>query len=136
MIANSDNGEIILKIGDSDYILRYDYKAIAMLNEEFGKPYEAGLSKMCIEKDVMSLAKAVEIGLQRFHKDSLSLDEIVDLSPPLIPVINAINKAHNLAQFGNAEGLPEDENPTMLDRIKIAWKILFSKRKILHIIME
>ena len=122
-IANKYKGDTVLDIGGKKYTLRYDWNAIGMLVTELGKGFEQKIIDAALEMDMPVLAKALAIGLERHHAGELTDKDIARISPPIVAVFDAVNRAISLAFYGKAEA-PADENPTIPERLLRLAKIL------------
>lgn len=115
MAANKMTGEVPVTIAGTDYTLHYDWRAIGALVTEFGEDAGTVLSDVVMNPfaKIEAFAKTLEIGLQRHHPD-MTLDRIMELSPPVAEVIKPVAVALGYAFTGgkNEEEVPESaENP-------------------------
>lgn len=89
--------------------LRYDWDAVARLVDAFGPDFDAKLGAAFIHTDMSVIARAVAIGTGKTE------DEIKAACPPIMPTINAIHAALNLAFHGQGKAppvTPGESNPT------------------------
>lgn len=84
--------------------LRYDWHAIGRLVEEFGQDFDAAISKASVLTDIDAIAKAVAIGLG----DGISAEDVKRASPPIVPTVQAVMEALNLAFHGQKGAPPAD----------------------------
>jgi hypothetical protein len=97
------NGEYKITIQGKEYILCFDWKALSEVEAAHGDTPNLFNSKV--------VASVASIGLIRNHPE-LTTGRIIELSPPLIPFINDVQKALNWAYFGEDSfpGIPEKKN--------------------------
>ena len=127
--ANKYVGEVSLDIAGKKYILRYDWNAIGKLKTKFGPDFDQKISRASIESDMVIMAVVLAIGLERHHPGKLPVEKIIDLSPPVVPVVDAINKAIVYAYHGTTEvSAQPEENPMMAVRL-LKKLIPFLKRR-------
>ncbi|HKJ75400.1 MAG TPA: hypothetical protein VKA19_14900 [Alphaproteobacteria bacterium] len=107
-MANKYRGETPVKIGRKTYKLAYDWNAIATLRSQFGADYFDKLAKAADESDVRFLAEVIAVGLRKHHDKPPTPDEVISASPPIIPMIEAINTALTAANWG-PDGPPEED---------------------------
>jgi len=96
-------GEKKFKLGDKEVRLVYDWRAIARAKETCGNDVFYNLYSRT--PDVV--ADVLAIGLEKHHPD-IGKDQILDLSPPLIPAIKAIDDALAMAYWG-PDGPPKKQ---------------------------
>lgn len=103
---NKITGEKTVVIGGQDYILRYTWKALAEVEEKYGdKPN-------LFNPEVIAYVAAA--GMRDRHPE-MTADEIMRLSPPLIPFARDVQLALQWAYFG-AEAIPKDDAPVKKNR--------------------
>ena len=119
---NRIKGSITVEIGGREHTLYYSWDAIAKIEAQLGKEGH-DLS------DPNTLAVFAAAGFEKFHPD-LTADQIKRLSPPLIPLLQAVNRAYNYSYYGQ-EVIPEEErapaNPPLPARIAAGLKKFFSR---------
>lgn len=91
------DGAVSVRLGAADYELRFDWAALAEIKQRHGD--EADLM------DLSVLASVASIGLRRAHPE-LTSERILQLSPPVAPLVWAVQRALEWAYFG-PEGAPE-----------------------------
>lgn len=96
---NKITGEKITVIGGQDYILRYTWKALAEIEEKYGE------KPNLFNPEVIATVAAA--GLRGNHPE-MTAEEIMRLSPPLMPLVRDVQTALQWAYFG-AEGVPGDD---------------------------
>lgn len=101
---NKYTGEVGIKLDGKEYTVIYDLRALAAIQSKYGNDTIATLRAETIT--AMEMADILSIGLKRHHPE-MTADVILDLSPPLIVMSDAVNLAIAYAWFG----------PTELDRI-------------------
>lgn len=94
---NKITGECPVDINGRTYTLRFDWTALAAVESEHGS--SPNLFSPAV---VASVAAA---GFKRTHPE-LTAERITELSPPLVPLANAVQHALTWAYFG-AEAVPE-----------------------------
>jgi len=93
-------GEARLTIDGKEYTLVFDWRAFSML----GKAGFTGMESLS-PYEPERLANVLAIALARHHPE-MTAERIMDLSPPFLPVINALARAIAYALTG-----PETPNP-------------------------
>jgi len=89
-------GERVVDIGGEAVTLRYTWRQLAKVEAEFGDA--PNLFK------VETLARVAAIGIDR---PEWTPERIIELSPPMVPFIRAVDEAVKLAYFGN-EAVPAE----------------------------
>jgi hypothetical protein len=107
------NGEYKITIQGKEYILCFDWKALSEVEAAHGDTPNLFNSKV--------VASVASIGLIRNHPE-LTTGRIIELSPPLIPFINDVQKALNWAYFGKDNTPKAAEKKSLL---KIVGGVLF-----------
>lgn len=89
--------------------LRYDWQRIERLVAELGENFDAKISDAVRTNDLDTLALAVSIGCD----DGATVDEIKAESPAIVPTVQAVMTALNVAFHGTKEApaATGDENP-------------------------
>ncbi len=124
---NSYRGDVALKIGGKQYTLKYDWTAVVQLKTEFGKEFDMEVSLAITEMDLPVLAKILAIGLECYQLGKFTDQDILSLSPPIVPIIGAIQKAISCAYYG--EGEAPSDRPTIPERMWNVLMTLFGKRR-------
>jgi hypothetical protein len=90
-------------------VLVFDWRALSIIRSEIG---QGGLEHAMTGTDLEMLAKVISAGLRRNHGEEWPAEKIMELSPPLLPAVKAIETAINLAYWG-PKGVPDipEENP-------------------------
>lgn len=122
-MIHPENGDVRVILGGEPCTIRFGWRAIRALKDEFGDRFDEKLAEASLDLDVQTLAKILVIGLEHHHPDQFSEERIMELSPPLVEITGAIHKAAKLAFYGDGE---VTENPTLAKRVRLAWKILFA----------
>lgn len=102
-------GEVPVEIDGQHLTLKYDYAAIALINEKLGPQGHMLLIGATSSCDVKTLMEGVAIGLQANHPDLYTLDKLTDLTPPIRLMQEAVYEAMMSSWYG-PDG-KEDENP-------------------------
>ena len=113
---NKYAGDVVLVMTGKKYVLRYDWEAIGKLVTVLGKDFEQEMGRAAVEMDLPVIAKALSIGLLCHQPGELTDLDIMEMSPPLVAVHDAINRAITLAFHGTTE-VPVDENPPRAARV-------------------
>ena len=118
MQANQYTGEVTVDIADQTCRLRYDWQAIGALQAALGTDFDKEIGRASMELDLPVIAQALAIGLEKHQPNKFSADILMALSPPVIPMIEALRQAITIAYHGSLE-VPEsaDANPPLLTRI-------------------
>ena len=103
MAANPYRGEVEIKMGGEDFILRFDWNALARLREKYGQKYEEKVNQAFHVLAVADLAEIAAIGLAGHH-EGITPDKVMELSPPVLPFYRALQEAFLLSLLG-----PEDD---------------------------
>jgi hypothetical protein len=100
---NAFTGDVELALGDQRLTLRYDWKALAALRTRFGKGFMRKLDEVMMDaaEDPEALADLVVAGLRRNHPE-VTVEAIMDQSPPVTEVIAAVSQALAFAFYGPA----------------------------------
>jgi len=119
---NRVKGSTTVEIGGREYTLYFSWDAIAKVEAQIGKEaYDLS--------DPNTLAIFAAAGFEAYHPD-MTADQIKSLSPPLIPLLKAVNRAYNYSYYGN-EIIPEEEkapaNPLLPARIVTGLKRFFNR---------
>ena len=97
---NKITGEKTVVIGGQGYTMRYTWKALAEVEEKYGdKP------NLFNPEVIACVASA---GMRDRHPE-MTAEEIMRLSPPLIPFARDVQLALQWAYFG-AEAIPKDDD--------------------------
>jgi len=92
------NGEYEVRIAGEEYILRYDWSALAEVEAKHGQDPNLFSPEV--------VASVAAFGLKKRHPE-MTAEKIVQLSPPLVPFAASVQKALQWAYFGD-KGMPED----------------------------
>lgn len=103
-MKNAHLGVAPLKIGGETWRLCFDWEALASVKAELGH----NMAEISIGSlSTPDLAKLVEIGSRRHHGKSLEAADVMEWSPPIRDVTQAVTLALQYAYFG-----PEDPAET------------------------
>ena len=108
---NPYSGEYPVKIQDKDYVLVFDWNAIAKIETSYGR---AALPSLFTEFKPDVLAGILEAGFSRHHPE-LTASKIIELSPPYLPCVQAVDKAMAYAYFGT--DTLESEKKSLIQKI-------------------
>jgi hypothetical protein len=103
-----------ITLGGKKVKLFYDWAAIAGIKSELG---EKGLANL-IAKSPSDLSIVIAAGLQKHQPDEYTPEDIMKISPPIVPITTAINQALEFSYWG-PDGAPDiDEDPKPDDESK------------------
>jgi hypothetical protein len=94
-------GEARVTLGGREFVLVFDWRAFSML----GKAGFTGMDSLS-PYEPERLAEILAIGLARHHPE-MTAARLLDLSPPFLPVINALARAIGYALTGPSEDTPQ-----------------------------
>ena len=106
----SNFGDIQYSWADGEYNIRFSYHAIDAIEREFGEDWSERLRDLFVGKTKRDLEFVTSL------TTGASLDEVKTASPPIVPLVNALYHAWQLAWHGrdedpeagdNAEATPE-----------------------------
>jgi hypothetical protein len=95
---NPITGEKEIDIAGEKYILRFDWKALAEIEQRYGD------SPNLFNAEVVSEVAAA--GLRMRHPE-MTAQKVMELSPPLVPLAHAVQQALQWAYFG-PEAVPKE----------------------------
>lgn len=110
------DGAVTVRLGGADYTLRLDWAALAEVKTRHGDNPDL--------KDLSVVASVASLGL-RAHHPEMTPERIQELSPPVWPLVQAIQQAYQWAYFG-PEGFPDEAKATA--RRGTGWRGLIGKR--------
>lgn len=111
-MRNAYTAETPVEIGGKTLTLQFDWRAMAAVKTQFGG---ASLGELIRGDDPDALAKMLAIGLAKHHPD-WTAERILDVSPPIVPVVEAVTIALNATHYGPS-GPPTDITANPLRRI-------------------
>ena len=88
---NAVTGEKIVEINGQRLVMRFDWRALAEVEQRHGDKPNLFSSD--------TLAAVAAIGLRGKHPE-MTAEQIIDLSPPLVPLAQAVQTALQWAYFG------------------------------------
>lgn len=104
MQANPHTGDVTLSIAGEKITLRYDWKALSQIYAKFG---DHALDNL-MARGPEVVAQIFEIGASEADRvRGVNASWLIEQSPPLVPVVKAIDQALTCAFFG-PEGAPEN----------------------------
>lgn len=95
---NKYTGETFIELGGKSYTIVFDWKALAAVRSLYGDEQDA----LLMRGDVNAVANVLACGLMRHHPE-MTAEKIIDLSPPFIPTVKALDVALNAAYYGVGE---------------------------------
>jgi hypothetical protein len=96
------NGEVKVKLGGKDYTIVYNWAALADIQEKHGFNLLLNLANAKID----AVADVLLVGLKKHHPD-VTKEFLLEASPPLIPLLTALNEAVTYCFYG-ADGAPKE----------------------------
>jgi hypothetical protein len=96
---NKYTGEVEIQLGAKKGILVFDWRAIAELQTKLGAD---AITDMFKQVKPSTIAEILLIGFKK-KSPEVTMEEILDASPCLIPTVQAIEKAISFAYFGAEE---------------------------------
>lgn len=104
VVTNSYAGEYPVKIGDSYFVLVYDWSALAKVQAVYSK---IKIAELFTDFNPDILAGLMEIGLYKHHPE-WTAEKIKEASPAYMPCVIAVDKAFACAYFGT-DTAPEEK---------------------------
>jgi hypothetical protein len=123
-----EHGDVTLIINGQSCVLRYDWRAIRDLIQDIGTDFDTVIANASAGYETPVIAAALNVGLKRHHPGEYTVDKIMDLSPPLIPAMRAVNDAMMVSFYGSTTPPDDPEKKTPIR----SW-ILKMIRKIMRI---
>ena len=122
---NQFTGDVDLQMGGKSLKVHFDWDAVGMLQTEFGEEFDEVVTLASVKYHLPVLAKVLSVGLELHHPGKYSPESIMKMSPPVILVIDTIDKALSYAFNGGMEGSEEKssdpKNPILRYLKKILW---------------
>ena len=118
---NKYRGQVPIQIDGKDLILQFDMNAIAELNEEFGDQGHMVLMAATGSSAMKDLAFGVAAGLQRNHPGEYTAEMILEITPPIKPLQEAVYEALQSAWHGPA-GPPEEVDDVDPPKRLLSWR--------------
>ncbi len=91
-------------LGGQPYALRYDWAALKQLRERVGIDFEARINRAAIDLNLEVVAETIAVGLS---DPAMTADAVFRASPPILPALEAVRRAMNVA-FRGTEEAPVD----------------------------
>lgn len=107
-MLNKYTGEVPLDIHGIKYKLVYDWQALAVLKSNFT---DEQIDEIIQGKKVEGLDKVLECGLMKHHSD-IDADEILRLSPALVPTLQSLSEAIAYSYFGYEDAEKKSQKKT------------------------
>lgn len=95
MQVNKYTGDVPFDLSGLKGTLRYDWKALSAVQSFLGKSLFGSLEGLTVEQ----MAAVLAIGFQK-HNPEITTDKVMEASPPLLKVVEAIGLATSAAYFG------------------------------------
>jgi hypothetical protein len=99
------DGNYTIEIAGKPYTMQFDWQALSEVQAAHGDTPNLFNSEV--------VASVASFGLARSHPE-MTKGRIIELSPPLVPFINSVQKALNWAYFG------KDNTPEVAEKKKIS----------------
>lgn len=96
---NPLTGEKIIEIGGQKYTLKFTWRALSEIENKYGSNPNMF--------DALTVAGIAEAGLRGRYPE-LTAEKIMELAPPFVPFMNAVQEAVKWAYFGAGE-IPKDD---------------------------
>jgi hypothetical protein len=116
MKFNKYTGEVVVSIGGRDLTMCLDWRALSAIKSQFGDDLFTRLTGL----DLEVLADVLVIAFSKKHND-VTRDFIIDASPPVMAIVEALDHAVTFAYLG------PDAFPTELETQDV--KALAAKKK-------
>jgi len=104
-LQNNYTGETEFLFDGHSLNLCYDWRALGEIQTKHGATI---LKELFSGINPLIVADLLLIGCKKHHPD-MTLDKILDMSPPLVAAIKAVDKALERAYFG-ADGMPKEKS--------------------------
>jgi hypothetical protein len=128
MVMMMEHGDVLLKMNNQSFYLKYDWRAINRLINEIGPKFDEDIAAASAGYETPIIATALSVGLDARHPGQFTVDELMKLSPPLIPSMGAVNDGLMIAFYGSTDPPDDLEKKTpirswILSRIKTIMRI-------------
>ncbi len=97
--------EVSIEIGGKARAVAFDWDALAKLKDAIGPEFDVKIAQAGYELDTAVLAVALSVGLKQ-HWPEVTPEIVKEASPPLIEVIEALERALHPAFYGSKEANP------------------------------
>ena len=108
----SDFGNVIFNWVDGTYDIRFSYKAIDAIEKKFGDDWSERLRDLFVGKSKQDLEFVVSV------TTDVSSELVAEDSPPIVPLVNALYRAWQLAWHGE-EQVPGNAEVPQADEKKL-----------------
>ena len=103
---NKYSGIKDIKLGGKSAKLFYGWEAISSIKSQLGERGLLGL----MHKDLKEVALVLKAGLEEHQPNEYSIEEIIKISPAIIPTVTLINEALEYSYWG-PDGAPKEDAP-------------------------
>lgn len=103
MIGMIDGGGVALHLCGAPRRLRFDWKALGELRAAYGAQFQEHVNAALLELDFDVIARALSLGVS----GAVTEEAIKADPPPIVPALNALNRAFNIAYHGPDGAPPE-----------------------------
>ncbi len=102
-------GDIKHSWPDGEYTIRFSYGAIDAIEKEFGEDWSERLRDLFVGKTKRDLEFVTSVTTDR------SMDGVAEDSPPIVPLVNALYHAWQLAWHG-AKQMPDPQEDQQAEK--------------------
>ena len=120
MRVNPYRGEVAIRIGERDCVLRFGWTQLKSIKVELGADFDTQIGQALVTTDLDVIARVLVIGLEERWPE-VSAEMIEELSPPIDDVSSAITLALKRS-FRGLEEVPAQPETNPPGRLKRALK--------------
>jgi hypothetical protein len=113
-MSNNLAGLSDITLGDKTHTLRFDWNGIAELTQLFPDGYNL--------MDPKHLSQILAIGLRHEMAD-ITADQVMGMSPPIIPTMESVGAAINCAYFGTSKAPEVEDKPENPQKRPVAKRV-------------
>ena len=106
------HGDVFMAIDNHRVMVRFDWRAIGRLIAEIGPDFDQQIAEASAGYNAPVIAQVLTIGLEHGQPGQFPFEKIMDLSPPLMNAIEAINNGMMVAFYGSTDVPDPDEKKT------------------------
>jgi len=100
-------GDVALAMNGKSYVLHYGWPQVEKLVDKFGQSFDSVIATASANYDLPVLAFTLSVGLEARNDEIITPEQIMDISPPMIQTIKALNDSIMVAFYGQPE-MPEE----------------------------
>lgn len=97
-MENQITGDVEFNMGGKAYVLNFDWAALNSLKSKYNDDQLTEVLNGNMG-DIQIIAEVLADGLKKHHKDITPAD-VIKASPPLVPTIQALDRALSIAYWG------------------------------------